>query len=79
MTKQEHEMIFALFVTQVQVAMTIWELLSSRGIVESGDSGPYAALASVQLPGHVGSYFETYSRIAQQCGVELPQGFAPGA
>ena len=75
MTKQEHELMLALFATQMQVWGMILQLLESRGIAETGDIGPFAALASEQLRGHVPQFHATYSQLAKQVGVELPVDF----
>ena len=79
MTKQEHDLMLALFAIQMQVSVMILELLQSRDVAEAGDVGPFLALALSRVREHAPVYLATYSQVAKSAGVELPKGFAPSA
>jgi hypothetical protein len=76
-TKQEHELMLALFAVQMQVCGTILELLHSRGIAERGDIEAFAALAFDSVRSDFGKFYDLYLKVAKQLQVELPEGFAP--
>ena len=77
MTKQEHDLMLALFVTQMKVCQTIWELLKTRGVADSGDAGPFSALALANMRGDAGILFQTYVELARKSRVVLPADFFP--
>jgi len=75
-TKQEHDLMLYLFVTQMQVSAAILELLRSRGIAESGDVEAFSALALEGVRVEAGTYANMYASLAKQAGVQLPPNFA---
>jgi len=78
-TKQEHDLMLTLFAIQMQVSGTILEILRSRGVADAGDVEPFSLLAMQDVRTVVPQFLSLYQRAARECGVELPEGFAPAS
>jgi hypothetical protein len=77
--RQEHDLMLSLFGVQLQVSVMILEVLQSRQIADTGDVGPFVALALAKMNENIPVFAKTYASVARQVGVQLPEGFAPNA
>lgn len=71
MTIEEHEMMIAVLVQQLQLTKSILELLKSRDLLDSGDLAAFLSLTQTQEAGEslVDAAHQLYHRAAKHAGV----------
>ncbi len=73
MTKQEHMLMMSMFATQLQLTLTLANLLKSREIATDDDLRAFADLTLQSGAAAMEAIMVVYDKAAQAAGVTIPE------